>query len=371
MSDFPPSELLERLRRAQQAVGEQGLDALLVTPGPSFRYLTGYDASAASERITCLVAPADGDPVLLVPQLEVPLARSTAVGEMGLEVVGWDETDDSVGRLTDLVPRPAARIALDDQMWAVRVLELQRRLSAELVPAGPLLSPLRMRKTVAEVQALRRAGAAIDEVHAQVPGLLRAGRTEREVAKDIADAILASGHASVEFVIVASGANGASPHADVSDRVIEIGDPVVVDIGGPMPDGYHSDSTRTYCVGEPPREFAEYYDVLLAAQTAQCEAARPGISAADLDALGRDLIAEAGYGERFIHRTGHGIGLEDHEEPYIVATNPTVLEARMTFSVEPGIYFEGRHGARIEDIVVCSEQGDDRCNQRPRELQVV
>jgi Xaa-Pro aminopeptidase len=241
----------------------------------------------------------------------------------------------------------------------------------EQVAAGPVVSPLRMRKTPAEVEAVRRAGAAIDRVHEQVPSFLRPGRTEREVGRDIADAILATGHATVDFVVVGSGPNGASPHADVSDRVVQPGEPVVVDIGGAMPDGYFSDSTRTYCIGDPPNEFQALYQVLLEAQLAQCAAARPGITAAALDAVGRTMIADAGYGPNFIHRTGHGIGLEVHEEPYIVATNPTVLEAGMTFSVEPGIYLEGRHGARIEDILVCSPDGNDRCNLRPKGLAIV
>jgi Xaa-Pro aminopeptidase len=372
VSDFPPTEFLGRLRRVQQATAEQGLDALLVTPGPNLRYLTGYNADTSSERITCLVAPAEGDPMLLVPELELALARSTTAGELGIEIVAWSETEDSIGRLAGMLPRSATRLALDDHMWAVRLLDLRRRLpDVEQVAAGPVVSPLRMRKTPAEVEALRRAGAAIDRVHEQVPAFLRPARTEREVGRDIADAILAAGHATVDFVIVGSGPNGASPHAEVSDRVIQAGEPVVVDIGGAMPDGYFSDSTRTYCVGDPPKDFLAYFEVVREAQLAQCAAARPGVTAADLDAIGRDMIAEAGFGPNFIHRTGHGIGLEVHEEPYIVATNPTVLEAGMTFSIEPGIYLEGRHGARIEDILVCSAEGDDRFNLRPRELGIV
>jgi Xaa-Pro aminopeptidase len=237
--------------------------------------------------------------------------------------------------------------------------------------AGTVLRELRMRKTPDEVEALRRAGAAIDRVHAQVPQWLRAGRTEREVGQDIADAILAEGHVSVDFVIVGSGPNGASPHHELSDRVIQPGEPVVVDIGGTMPDGYCSDETRTYSVGEPPAEFSAYYEVLLAAQIAACEHVRPGVTCESVDAAARSVIAEAGYGEYFMHRTGHGIGLETHEEPYIVTGNTEVLEPGMAFSIEPGIYLAGKHGARIEDIVVCGETAGERVNLRPRELVVV
>ena len=207
-------------------------------------------------------------------------------------------------------------------------------------------------------------------MHARVPGWLRAGRTEREVGADIAEAILAEGHATVDFVIVASGPNAASPHHEVSDRVLEPGDAVVVDIGGAMPSGYCSDSTRTYAIGEPPAEFTAYYKVLYDAQEAACAAVRPGVTAESVDAAAREPITAAGYGEAFFHRTGHGIGLESHEDPYIVAGNGEVLEPGMAFSVEPGIY-PGPHGARIEDIVVCTADGYERLNNTPRELLVV
>ena len=227
-----------------------------------------------------------------------------------------------------------------------------------------------MRKSAAEVAALREAGEAIDRVHARVPGWLRPGRTEREVGLQIADAILAEGHDTVDFVIVGSGPNAASPHHEVSDRIFQPGDAVVVDIGGTMPSGYCSDCTRTYAIGEPPAEFTAYYKVLQDAQEAACAAVRPGVTAESVDAAAREPITAAGYGASFIHRTGHGIGLEGHEDPYIVAGNSEALEPGMAFSVEPGIY-PGPHGARIEDIVVCTADGYQRLNHAPRELVVV
>ena len=256
-------------------------------------------------------------------------------------------------------------------MWALFVLRFRDALpSAWLALASRALRPLRIRKTAAEVEALREAGAAIDRVHARVPGWLRAGRTEREVGADIAEAIRAAGHATVDFVIVASGPNAASPHHEVSDRVLEPGDAVVVDIGGMMPSGYCSDSTRTYAIGEPRAEFAAYYKVLQDAQEAACTAVRAGVTAESVDAAAREPITAAGYGAAFFHRTGHGIGLEVHEDPYIVAGNGEVLEPGMAFSVEPGIY-PGPHGARIEDIVVCTADGYQRLNNTPRDLIVV
>jgi Xaa-Pro aminopeptidase len=200
---------------------------------------------------------------------------------------------------------------------------------------------------------------------------LRAGRTEREVGRDIAEAILAEGHVTVDFVIVGSGPNGASPHHELSDRVIEPGDPVVVDIGGTTHAGYCSDETRVYAVGEPPAEFREYYDVLQEAQQAAVDAVRPGVTAEAIDVAARSVIEDAGYGEHFVHRTGHGIGLETHEEPYIVSGNTLRLEPGMAFSIEPGIYVAGSHGARIEDIVICTEDGVESLNKRPHDLVVL
>ncbi|MEO3784274.1 Xaa-Pro peptidase family protein [Actinocorallia sp. B10E7] len=362
---YPP----ERLAAVREAVADEGLGAVLLTPGPDLRYVSGYDAHAL-ERLTCLAVPAEGGPFLVVPRLELPAAQASPAGRLGLEFVPWEETEDPYALVAARLPGTGA-VAVADQMWAAMVLRLRDAMpGVRQVAAGGVMRRLRMRKSTAEVEALREAGAAIDRVHAMVPGFLRPGRTEREVGRDIAEAILAEGHVSVDFVIVGSGPNGASPHHELSDRVIEAGDPVVVDIGGTMPSGYCSDSTRTYAVGAPPAEFQEYYGVLLEAQEAAVRAVRPGVTPEAVDAAARDLIAKAGYGEYFVHRTGHGIGLQTHEDPYIVAGNTEPLEPGMAFSVEPGIY-PGAHGARIEDIVVCTEDGAERMNATSRELIVV
>ncbi|MFC5817935.1 M24 family metallopeptidase [Nonomuraea harbinensis] len=366
-SDLYP---VSRLAAVREATAKAGVDALLLTPGPDLRYVSGYDAKPL-ERLTCLVVPAAADPYMMVPRLELPAAQASPASRLGLEFVAWDETDDPYRIAADRLG-PVGKVGVADRMWAMASLRFRDVLpDTEQVLAGSVLRELRMRKSPAEVAALREAGEAIDAVHRQVPGFLRAGRTEREVARDIAEAILATGHATVDFTIVASGPNGASPHHDVSDRVIQAGEPVVVDIGGQMPSGYCSDSTRTYCVGEPPADFAAYYEVLRRAQDAACAAVRPGVSCESIDAAARDIIAEAGYGDHFIHRTGHGIGVEGHEDPYIVAGNGEPLEPGFAFSIEPGIYLQGSHGARIEDIVVCTESGADRLNATTRELVVV
>lgn len=365
----------ERLSRAAQAAAAAGIDALLVSPGADLRYLVGYDALAL-ERLTCLAVPATGDPFLVVPALELRAAEASGATEH-VALVTHGETDDSfgllAGRLREELDRAPSAVGVSDRMWAEQVLRFREVLpGAQQRLAGEVLRPLRLRKRPDEIAALRGAAAAIDRVHARMGEWLRPGRTEAEVARDIADAILAEGHASVNFVIVGSGPNGASPHHHVSDRVIDSGDPVVIDIGGTMPDGYCSDCTRTYVAGvEAPGDFAAYYDVLLAAQLASCAHVRPGVTAHSVDAAARDVISAAGYGDLFIHRTGHGIGLEEHEEPWIVAGNDVVLEPGMCFSIEPGIYASGKHGARIEDIVVVTEDGVERLDTIERDLVVL
>jgi Xaa-Pro aminopeptidase len=373
MTDSATAQLYpaERLSLARKAAADAGLDALLISPGADLRYLTGYHAHV-SERLVCLAVPVQGEPFLVVPELEQPAAEASPLGGLGIDIIGWGETDDPYAVVAGRLPRGLERVAVDNHMWAEKVLAFRAALpGAGQSLAGAVLLELRMRKTPAEIEALRRAGAAIDRVHRRIGEWVRAGRTEREAARDIADAILQAGHATADFVIVASGPNGASPHHEVSDRVIRAGDPVVVDIGGTTQDGYCSDSTRTYAVGEPPAAFRELYEVLQRAQHAQIQAIRPGITAEQLDAVGRDMIAAAGYGEHFIHRTGHGIGLETHEEPYIVSGSARPLEPGMAFSVEPGIYLPGRFGARIEDIAVCTADGGERLNLTARDLVVL
>jgi Xaa-Pro aminopeptidase len=352
-------------RKAQQLAAEQGIDTLLVTPGADLRYLTGY-AALPLERLTCLVLPAHGDPTLVVPALERHAAEASGVD---MDIATWGETDDPFALVASLVG-DAAVVGLDDHMWASRVFAFGEAVPvADQVLAGSLVQQLRIRKDAVEVEALRQAGLAIDRVHQRVHEWLRPGRTEREVGADIARAIIDEGHETVDFVIVGSGPNGASPHHELSDRVIESGDPVVVDIGGTMPTGYCSDSTRNYLAGGTADPlYLQAFAVLEEAQRAQLEHARPGVTAESIDAVGRRIIADAGFGELFMHRTGHGIGQETHEEPYIVEGNDLVLEEGMAFSIEPGIYHDGRFGARIEDIVVCTADGLEVLNNTPRGL---
>lgn len=363
------SALAARRRRVQAAAAHSGVDVVLVTPGPDLRYLTGYDALPL-ERLTCLLLPAHGEPVLVVPELEQPAAKASAAA--GLEMLTWSETDDPIALCVQRLEGNVSTMAVDDRMWAEKALRFRDALPGSAqVAAGSLLTEQRMRKDPAEIEHLALAGAAIDEVHSRMGEWLRPGRTEHEVAVAIERGILASGHQRVDFVIVASGANGASPHHAPSRRIISPGDTVVVDIGGTMPSGYCSDSTRTYAVGQPSEAARQQYDILQRAQQRAVESVRPGVTAESVDAAARKVIDEAGLGHLFVHRTGHGIGIETHEHPYIVSGNGRPLETGMVFSVEPGIYDPGHHGARIEDIVVVTESGFRRLNNRPHELVVL
>ncbi|MBL8925681.1 MAG: aminopeptidase P family protein [Pseudonocardia sp.] len=370
----PTALLAERIRRAGDVAADHGIDLLLVTPGTDLRYLLDADG-ASHERLTCLVLPAAGHrapPALVVPRLEAPGWAGLPLADLGVEVVTWSDGEDPYLLVSDLAGGPT-RLAVADTMPAQHVFGLREALpEAAQTLAGPIVSELRMRKDTGEVEQLRVAGAAIDRVHARMGEFLKAGRTEAQVGADIAAAIVEEGHTAAAFVIVGSGPNGASPHHDVSDRVIESGDVVVVDIGGPLPSGYYSDSTRTYAVGtEPPARVQEAYAALQDAQERAVAAVRPGVPAERVDAVARARLTDAGLGERFLHRTGHGIGLDVHEDPYIVGGNATTLEPGMAFSVEPGIYLDGDWGARIEDIVVVTDDGCARLNTRPRDLIVL
>ncbi|PQD98516.1 peptidase M24 family protein [Mycobacterium sp. EPG1] len=360
-----------RLRAAASAAADAGLAGLVITPGYDLRYLTGSRAQTF-ERLTALVLPAAGDPTIVVPRLELAALKESAVAELGVAVRDWVDGEDPYRMVAEaLGGRAPQKVAVTDSMTALHLLPLAEVLGTVPMLATDVLRRLRMIKDPAEIDALRKAGEAIDRVHARVPEFLVPGRTEADVAADIAEAIVAEGHSEVAFIIVGSGPHGADPHHECSDRELRAGDIVVVDIGGPYDPGYNSDSTRTYSIGEPDPEVARRYAVLQRAQRAAVEAVRPGVTAEQIDAAARDVLAAEGLADAFVHRTGHGIGLSVHEEPYIVAGNTLPLAEGMAFSVEPGIYFPGQWGARIEDIVVVTADGALSVNNRPHDLVVV
>jgi Xaa-Pro aminopeptidase len=375
---IPAERYADRLARLAALVADRGLAAALIAVGPDLDYLTGYRAMPL-ERLTMLAVVAGEAPVLVVPRLEEPAARAGL--RATLEIATWMETDDPHALVTGLVERArgraAATIAVSDRLWSLHLLRLQAAAhGARWVSATEVLRELRMVKDADEIELLRLAGAAADRVVDQIASGRLVGRTEEDVAREVRERLLAEGHELAEFAIVASGPNSASPHHEASERVIQGGEPIVLDIGGAL-GGYGSDTTRTLWVtGEddangPTEEFRHLFAVLLSAQVAATAAVRPGIAAEAIDRTARDIIDGEGYGENFFHRTGHGIGLEGHEEPYLIAGNDEPLASGMAFSVEPGIYLPGRYGARIEDIVVCGPDGPIVLNNEPRELRVV
>jgi Xaa-Pro aminopeptidase len=345
---------------------EAGIDVLLLSVGADLPYFTGYQAMPL-ERLTMLVLPRSGEATLVVPRLEAP--RVTERPD-AFRLVPWGETEDPIAIVTRLAGRPS-RAAIGDRTWAVFVLRLQEALAeTAFVPASEVTGPLREVKDAAEIEALRAAARAVDAVALAMRDRPFAGRTEADISREFVARMLDAGHERANFAIVASGPNAASPHHEPGRRVVQEGDSVVCDFGGAM-QGYCSDITRTYVVGQPSSELAELYAVLAEAQERAVRAAKVGVSCEEVDATARSIIDAAGYGEFFVHRTGHGIGLEEHEDPYLVAGNRAPLRAGHAFSVEPGIYLPGRCGARIEDIVVATEAGPERLNAAPRDLAVV
>ena len=356
-----------RLRQAAQAAEEAGLAGLAVTPSADLVYLTGY-APPPLERLTLLVVGVGRDPVMLVPALERPAAASCPVGDR-LEIVGWTDGEDPYERAATLLG--SGRFAITDSAWASHLLGLQRTAGGcSFVPTSAAVPLLRAVKDAGELELLRRVAHAADRAFVDVLALRFEGRSERELAEELAAALTRHGHDEVGFTIVGSGPNGASPHHEPGARPIEAGEAVVLDFGGRM-NGYCSDITRTVVVGEPDAQVREIYEVVRAAQQAAFEAVAPDVPAERVDAAARAVIAAAGYGDQFIHRTGHGIGLEVHEPPYIVAGNAMPLRSGMTFSIEPGIYLSGRFGVRIEDIVAVTDGGAVRLNEATRELRAV
>ena len=357
-----------RLDRVRARMKETGVDALLLSLGADLPWLTGYEAMPL-ERLTMLVLPADGDATLVVPRLEAPRVEERP--EV-FSVRPWNETEDPVAVVAELVGN-RRRLAISDRAWATFLIGLQQSVEgATWSRASDVTGPLRARKDAAEIEALRLAAQAADRVAAQLLGgeIPMIGRTEAEVSADIGRRLRAEGHDKVNFAIVGSGPNSASPHHEPGARRIEAGEAVVCDFGGTMA-GYCSDITRTVFTGDPPAEFRELYDVLQRAQAEAVQSAVVGTPCEKVDGIARDIISDAGFGEHFIHRTGHGIGLEEHEDPYLVSGNGQPLADGHAFSIEPGIYLAGRFGARIEDIVVATDAGPDALNTADHSLHVI
>ncbi|WP_105968781.1 aminopeptidase P family protein [Streptomyces geranii] len=366
---FTADDYRDRMRRAARAAEDAGLAGLLVAPGPDLVWLTGYAPTAVTERLTLLVLAAGQDPVLVVPALEAPDAAHAA-GAPALTLRDWTDGKDPYAATAALLDA-AGRFGVSDNAWALHLLALQKALPrTSYVSFTEGLPMLRAVKDAAELSRLAAAGAAADATYEEIRKVPFGGRRESDVAGDLAELLRRFGHSQVDFTIVASGPNGADPHHEAGDRVIERGDMVVLDFGGLL-DGYGSDTSRTVHVGEPDAERRRVHDIVREAQEAGFRAVRPGAACQDVDRAARAVITAAGYGEYFIHRTGHGIGVTTHEPPYMIEGEELPLVPGMCFSVEPGIYLPGRFGVRIEDIVTVTEDGGRRLNNTTRELVTV
>jgi Xaa-Pro aminopeptidase len=376
---IPPERYGARLAACREAVAEHGFAALLIGVGPDLRYLTGF-AGEPMERLTLLVVPRRGQVSFLVPRLEASKATATAPAATGtVAVVPFEETDDAaaiVGRLLRDADSAGDPIGISDHLWAMHVLGLQRAAAgARFESAAAVMRELRQVKDADEVRLLGLAAGAADRTIDAISAGRLIGRTEAEVGREIRNRLIDEGHDLADFAIVGSGPNSASPHHDAGERIIGAGEPIVLDIGGTLA-GYLSDTTRTIWVAGPEGiesepEFRLVYDLVRTAQARATAAVRPGVAAEQIDTIGRALIEESGYGEFFSHRIGHGIGLDVHEDPYMVSGNATQLQPGMAFSVEPGIYLPGRWGVRLENIVVCGAEGPEVLNQSSLELRAV
>jgi Xaa-Pro aminopeptidase len=359
------ADLRARLRQAASRLADAGGSALLVAPSPDLRYLIGYEPMPL-ERPTVLVIDAGGDVALIVPELERPLAAAAPSAD-ALELMPWRDDEDPYALIASRV-QGGGTVFVGDRIWGSHVFALQRALPGlAWMSAAPIVGAMRARKDHAELDALHRAADAADAALGDLLSEPLAGRTERAIAATLGDLLMARGHDTADFMIVASGPNAASPHHEPTERVIGDGDGVVIDFGGSV-DGYFSDTTRTVVVGEPGERLRAVHGVVAEAQRVATEAVRPGVEIEVIDRAARTVIDAAGFGDRFIHRTGHGIGLEVHEPPYATTGDHTVLEPGMTFSVEPGIYLEGELGVRIEDIVAVTADGVESLNTTSRDL---
>jgi Xaa-Pro aminopeptidase len=366
---FTSADYAARMARVTEDALGAGLDGVIVTPGPDLVWLTGYRPTAITERLTMLVLSPAASPTLLVPVLERPDAE-TAEGSVSVDIVDWADGTVPYEAARRLL-QPDKSYGISDSAWAMHVLGLQATLPGTGYRAlSQSLPMMRAVKDANELGRLAAAGAAADATYAEIVKVKFAGRRETEVAADLAKLLREFGHEQVDFTVVGSGPNGANPHHEAADRMIEHGDAVVLDFGGLMY-GYGSDTTRTVCVGEPTAELREIHGIVKRAQQAAFEAVRPGALCQEIDQAARAVIGAAGYGQEFIHRTGHGIGVTTHEPPYMVEGEMQQLRPGMCFSIEPGIYLTGRFGVRIEDIVTVTENGGARFNNTDRALCIV
>ncbi len=346
-------EYAERIARLQAEMVRAGVDLVAISPGATMRYLLGFSPLADERPCALLVSPSDLR--LVAPALNA----QQMVAHTGLDALSWSDDQGPAEALRGAVAAlgSGGLVAFDNTMRADTLLPLREALQpARMILASEVVGPLRSRKSPAEIEALQRAAAMVDTAMQAGIAACKPGATEAQVAQAVEESFRAQGAELVDFVIVASGPNSAFPHHHTGHRILQPGDAVILDIGATL-EGYKSDITRMVHLGPPSDEFVEVYRAVQEAVRRATATVRPGVQAREVDRAARGYLEEAGYGEYFVHRTGHGLGLEVHESPYISADSQTVLEPGMVFSIEPGVYIPDRFGVRIEDIVVVTEDG--------------
>ncbi|MER3601698.1 MAG: aminopeptidase P family protein [Nitrososphaerota archaeon] len=360
-----------RLLALREKALSEGLDGVLLLPGPNMRYFLGV-STESYERLTIALLSFKGSSSILVPRLDLErVGEQLAVGEMELFSYGDDE--DPWLKVASMLSRAGLEkgtVGVEGTM-PFKVLTRLRVLGEGLAlrEIDPVFYELRAVKEEAELAAHRRASAILQEAFMATLADLREGMEEREAAFLFRKRALELGAESVPFCLVQSGPDGAKPHLGPTARRIGRGEPVVFDAGVTY-DGYYADVTRTVCLGDPGDEAEKIFEAVLEAQSRALEQVGPGVKAEQLDRAARGVIARRGYAQYFIHRTGHGLGLEVHEEPYIREGSPTILKAGMIFTVEPGIYLPGRFGMRLEDDVVVTKAGCENLTYLPKSLYI-
>lgn len=360
----------ERMEKVKSRLQELGLQGVILFPSPNLYYLTGFH-TFPGERLLISILPVEGEPFFFAPKLyESQIRQDTEVAE----IITWTDEENAYDKLRVLMERKGllkGKYAIDDTTWAVQLLGMMAVLpQLEFAPMGNLLASLRLLKTADEIEKIREASRIVDTVIEAVRKTIQPGMTEIELAAFMEFEMRKAGSAGPSFeTIVGSGPNSALPHYSAGERRFQNGDFVVLDFGA-IYQGYCSDTTRTLCIGTPTARMAEVYQIVKEAQELGVRTVKPGIKASEVDNAVRQYITEHGYGEYFTHRTGHGLGLEVHEDPYISGISEMILQPGMVFSIEPGIYLEGEFGVRIEDIVVVTETGCERLNHFSRELTV-
>ncbi len=360
----------QRITRVKEEILKHGLDGIALVPGPNMLYLSGIHVHL-SERPIVLFIPADEEPTIIIPTLEAEKARKAGIQED--HIFAWTDEEG----YTSAFQRACAYLELSDVLLGVealymRVLELEllRRYAPglETAHAEPILGILRLKKDQTELATMKRATEVAEQAITQLLPRIKVGQTEKQIAAMLVQELTQAGSDSVAFgPIVSTGPNSASPHATPTGRPIQSGDMLVIDWGA-IVDDYPSDITRTYAVGEVEPEFVKIYAIVQQANQAAKAVAKPGATGQEIDRAARKVIEEAGYGKYFFHRTGHGLGLEVHEPPYIMEGNTEPLTTGAVFTIEPGIYLPGRGGVRIEDDVVITSDGCTSLTSLSREL---